>query len=121
MMRPLVLLVLFIIVLVSVRVDLTAGTIPQYDMTSGEQAEPSSTVHEEPEPPEEALTYQEVVVEPGQTVYSVVQKLHEPEPFTIPLHDVLVHFEQLNPGVSSHNLLAGEVYKFPVYMLQEAE
>ncbi|SER69249.1 hypothetical protein [Salipaludibacillus aurantiacus] len=121
-MRPIILLVILIIVIVSVRIDLTSGTIPFQQSAGMEEtgemndkySDPPEEL-EEPEEPSSPLPYQEVIVEPGQTVYGVVQRLHGEELFNIPLHEVLEDFEALNPDISPHHLLAGETYKFPLY------
>ncbi|PYZ94285.1 hypothetical protein CR194_01745 [Salipaludibacillus keqinensis] len=119
-MRPIILLIILGIVLFSIRIDLTSGTIP-----SNQMEEPfNQQIHIEDNEEESlanSLNYQEVIVEPGQTVYGIVQQLHESQSFNVSLHDVLYDFEKLNPEVSAHYLIAGEAYKFPIYVMPSTE
>lgn len=114
-MRPIVLLIIFVIVAFCIQVDLTSGTIPiSLSENEGIETDEVSSMEEEVQVPLD-LPYQMIIVEPGQTVYGIVQELHHQQSFAVPIHEVLEDFELLNPGVSAHQLLAHEQYKFPLY------
>ncbi|MCR6096746.1 hypothetical protein HXA31_04900 [Salipaludibacillus agaradhaerens] len=111
-MRPLILLCLIIIIGISVRIDLSAGTIPEQQTQSKQHLNTAeSTDHNN----ENTLFYQEVIVEENQSVYSIVQQLHPSDTFALSVEQVLTDFEVLNPGVVPYQLSAGNAYKFPVY------
>ncbi|MCR6110425.1 hypothetical protein HXA35_08785 [Bacillus sp. A301a_S52] len=111
-MRPLILLCLIIIIGISVRIDLSAGTIPEQQIQSQQHLNTAeNTAHNI----ENTLFYQEVIVEENQSVYSIVQQLHPRDNFALSVEQVLADFEVLNPGVVPYQLSVGNVYKFPVY------
>ncbi|WP_416149353.1 hypothetical protein ACM26V_24405 [Salipaludibacillus sp. HK11] len=114
-MRPIILLLIIITIAISVRIDLTTGTIPEKSTKEKSLQEELTENNEEMPLTISPLPFQEVMVEPGQTVYGVTQQLHDASNFAIPLGDVLFDFESLNPGISADKLIAGEVYKFPLY------
>ncbi|UTR14410.1 hypothetical protein MM221_17885 [Salipaludibacillus sp. LMS25] len=111
-MRPLILLCLVIIIGISVRIDLSAGTIPDQ---KGQPKSHLNTTEDTAHNIENTLFYQEVIVEENQSVYSIVQQLHPRETFALSVEQVLADFEVLNPGVTPYQLSAGNAYKFPVY------
>lgn len=114
-MRPIIILLIIVIVSISIRIDLTSGTIPKYN----NHPENNETTSEQEVPVDisELTTpdFQKVMVESGQTVYGITQQLHEAEGFTKSIQEVLEDFEALNPNIAAHELFAGEIYKFPIY------
>lgn len=111
-MRPIIAILLIIIIAFAVRVDLTAGTIPTNLAQNNVEQNPTSA---EENDMIVDMNNQVIIVETGQTVYGIVQELHEGQSFAIPIHEVLEDFEALNPGISAHQLIATEQYKFPLY------
>ncbi|WP_280768465.1 hypothetical protein [Salipaludibacillus daqingensis] len=122
-MRPLVILIIIVIVSVSIRIDLTSGTIPDNFISSS----PDQEIMKEPEeedsehPAMNPLAFQEVMVESGQTVYGITQKLHDSDSFNISVQEVLDDFEKLNPDTPAHELFADEIYKFPIYEINDEQ
>lgn len=120
-MRPIIILIIIIIVAISIRLDLTTGTIPQYNDDTIENTEVNSEQEvsiDELEPKSATNTspvFQEVMVESGQTVYGITQQLHGIDEFNVSIQEVSQDFEALNPNTVAHELMAGEVYKFPIY------
>ena len=59
------------------------------------------------------LSYQEVIVEPGYTVLSIVEHLHT-GPISASIQEVIFDFQELNPGVSAEKIQIGQTYLFPL-------
>ncbi|RKL68708.1 hypothetical protein CR203_01250 [Salipaludibacillus neizhouensis] len=114
-MRPIITILLIIIIGFCVRIDLTTGSIPTTLPQTSPENDSVSNEEESVVPPPVAIPNQVIIVEPGQTVYGIVQELHEGQPFAIPIHEVLEDFETLNPEISANQLIANEQYKFPLY------
>ncbi|MDE5413935.1 hypothetical protein [Alkalihalobacterium chitinilyticum] len=112
--------VIFIIVLFiicySIYYDLSTGTLPKAEEpttneTSSENY-PNIVVEEEPFPA------QEVVVQNGYTVLSIVEHLHE-GPVPASIQQIVYDFQELNPGVAADNIQVGKTYLFPLYAKSE--
>ncbi|ERN54796.1 hypothetical protein M3689_04610 [Alkalihalophilus marmarensis] len=112
---------IILIILYSVYYDLTIGTLP-----NGLTAAPEETVdieeaesvmtNEVSEEPVITEPFVEVVVEPGYTVLSIVEHLHEGiVPFPASIQEVIFDFKHLNQGIEPENIQIGETYKFPYY------
>ncbi len=115
------LFLIVLIILYSTYYDLTIGTLPN-GLTKQAQAineetevknqkldnniDPNTLVHNDP--------YQEVVVEPGYTVLSIVEHLHQ-GPISPSIQEIMYDFEQLNPGTKADSLQIGKTYLFPIY------
>ena len=67
----------------------------------------------EPFNPEEN-NHQEVVIEPGQTVLSIVEHLHD-GPYPATIQDVIYDFKELNNGIEPEDIQIGKSYLFPIY------
>ncbi|WP_017728342.1 hypothetical protein [Halalkalibacterium ligniniphilum] len=108
-MKQLGFLVLFVIVVYSAYYDLTIGTLPSY-----EQLRAAAAVGPSTENSELGIVYQEVVVEPGFTVLSIVEHLHDgPIPATI--QEISYDFKRLNNQLEPEEIQAGQTYRFPLY------
>ncbi len=57
--------------------------------------------------------YQEIVVQQGETVLSVLEKINGTLP--VPIDKAIQDFQKLNPHVDPMNIEADKSYKFPVY------
>ncbi len=119
-MRPILVLAIIIIFIASAYYDLNIGSIPEQssDITPESDLEVTETdsldVQADGDP---ALSYEEIIVEPGHTVYGIVQALHDHEqvPLTVQAEQVVNDFEALNPEVGAHQIIVGEAYRFPIY------
>lgn len=61
----------------------------------------------------EKQPYQEIVVQKGETVLSVLEKMNGTLP--VPIDEAIQDFQKLNPHVDPMNIEADKSYKFPVY------
>ncbi|WP_100372428.1 hypothetical protein [Bacillus sp. FJAT-45037] len=116
---------LVLVILYSVYYDLTIGTLPN-GLEATTQTEPVKPTTEPPPPAEESEEvttmnepFVEVTIEPGFTVLSIVEHLHEgngPVPATI--QEIIYDFKELNPGTEPESIQIGKTYKFPYYSNQ---
>ncbi|KMK75984.1 hypothetical protein AB990_12105 [Alkalihalobacillus pseudalcaliphilus] len=118
-MKKLLFIILTFITLTSIYYDLSVGTLPAKSNSSVEAAEKSELAHNANEPKKEhespsTLSYQEVIVEPGYTVLSIVEHLHT-GPISASIQEVIFDFQELNPGVSAEKIQIGQTYLFPLY------
>ncbi|UTR09390.1 hypothetical protein MM300_16000 [Evansella sp. LMS18] len=119
-MRPVLVLAIIILFIISAYYDLNNGTIPDNHYESNNTTE--NTEEKKDEHPENTSgqDYLEVIVEPGHTVYGIVRALHDTE-LTIPPYIVTEDFELLNPGTEAHRIQTGQAYRFPVYNSSESD
>lgn len=96
-----------IIVLYSVYYDLKIGTIPAIT-----HASEVKTPHEKTAKPSEP--YQLKVVQPGDTVLTVVEQLENGQ-LSVSIEKVINDFQKLNNGIKPEEIQIGQEYKFPVY------
>ncbi|MCM3761465.1 hypothetical protein M3212_11790 [Alkalihalobacillus oceani] len=97
--------------------DLSIGTLPNglTKAAETEQEEQSHPGGEQPVPPPLAQApYQEVIVEPGHTVLSIVEHLHE-GPIPASIQEIVYDFKELNQGLEPEDMQIGKVYRFPLY------
>ena len=120
-MKRIGLLLIILVILYSTYYDLTIGTLPNglkntvQANTEKETTLPLEQQIEEPESPNNNEAFQEVVVEPGYTVLSIVEHLHE-GPIPASIQEIIYDFEELNPGIKADSLQIGETYLFPLYL-----
>ena len=121
-MRPILVIVIILLFIMSTFYDLNIGTIPDRN-NDGAIETPADVEETEPSQSqgELSLSYQEIIVESGHTVYGIVKALHEEDGFVIPPHMVVEDFEALNPKVEAHKILIGQAYRFPVYSIDKAD
>lgn len=102
MKRIIVISTLILLVGLGIYFDLSVGTLPK--QTKSEQNAETVTI-----------PYQEVTVQAGYTVLSIVEHLHKQQvPATI--EQIIYDFEQLNPNVHPDDIQIGETYLFPIYV-----
>ncbi|MGY4690317.1 hypothetical protein [Salibacterium sp. K-3] len=102
-MKKTLFLFLFILLSISVYYDLTEGIL---DDTGDGGTAPSEVL-------DDARSV-EVTVESGQTVLSIIEKLHEgPVPVTI--DKITSDFQRLNDGTDPGNIQVDKPYRFPIY------
>ncbi|KHF41848.1 hypothetical protein [Halalkalibacter okhensis] len=110
---------IILVILYSTYYDLTIGTLPNGlshtashpQADSIEQldvAELQETMAEEFEP------FKEMVVEPGHTVLSIVEHLHE-GPISASIQEIVHDFQELNGGTKPEEIQIGKKYFFPIY------
>jgi hypothetical protein len=107
-MKKLFIPIILLISLYSVYYDLNVGTLPTKTLAAN-QSITSDDSNFSIEIPSEVI-----VVEPGYTVLSIVEELHN-EPVNATIQQIVVDFETLNPGTSANNIQIGKAYLFPVY------
>ncbi len=120
--------ILFIILLLFVRSvihDLSVGTFSEQvpsnkatEESSGEKSVVESPPIDStkanapntmPVDPYQKISY---TVQAGDTVLSITEQINEGH---VPIQQLLLDFEKLNPGANPHEIHIGETYFFPIY------
>lgn len=105
--------ILLLIIILGIRHDLTGGTL-----TEDESAHLAPPPSHNQEPVTNTATidepHQEVIIEPGQTVLSIVERLHGGQ-VDISIDQILIDFKRLNIEVNPNALQIGKSYRFPLY------
>ncbi|SDH49040.1 hypothetical protein SAMN05192534_10682 [Alteribacillus persepolensis] len=115
-MKKLLLFLLFLLICASLYYDMTEGTLTPSSVNN----DSSSNIEvptETSAPASNALEGKEkteVIVEPGQTVLSIVEQLHD-GPVPASIADISTDFQQLNNGIAPEDIQVDESYYFPVY------
>lgn len=110
---------IILLFLYSTYYDLTIGTLPSEISKASEPPDEQELIVESTEQKEtiteEAMTepFQAVTVEPGNTVLSIVEHLHE-GPYPATIQDIIYDFKELN-GIEPEEMQIGEEYLFPLY------
>ncbi len=112
-MKRLGLITITLIGLYSFYYDLSIGTLPK------QKTEAAEEYSIEPEPAQEPSAieknpYKEVTVEPGHTVLSIVERLHD-GPIPASIQEIVYDFKQLNHGMEPEEIQIGKAYRFPLY------
>ncbi|NEU30721.1 hypothetical protein GN156_07990 [bacterium LRH843] len=105
------------IILSSIYYDLTIGTLP--DIQASFDKTEQQTVLSIDETPTNAnmtstIPSQAIIVEPGYTVLSIVERLHE-GPIPASIQEIVYDFKQLNGGTEPEKMIVGNSYLFPLY------
>ncbi|KGA95537.1 hypothetical protein AJ85_02265 [Alkalihalobacillus alcalophilus ATCC 27647 = CGMCC 1.3604] len=115
-MKKFLFTIITFITLTSIYYDLTAGTLPEKNSTSAKAAQiQDETQTETTQVIDEVSLYQEVIVEPGYTVLSIVEHLHS-GPIPVSIQEVIYDFQQLNKGIEPEKIQIGHTYLFPLYL-----
>ncbi|WP_437182670.1 hypothetical protein [Shouchella shacheensis] len=96
--------------------DLTTGTLaqePHTEETSVANEERNEELNDSPAL-REGLSYQEVIIQPGQTVLSVVEHLHSSQ-IEASIDTIIEDFRTLNNGLEPNEIQIGQTYLFPQY------
>ncbi|WP_096201275.1 hypothetical protein [Bacillus sp. FJAT-45350] len=111
MKRLLVILIIFIIAYATYY-DLSAGTLPK---AVEENKQASDETPNENHDIQQTIPSEDVIVEPGYTVLSIVEHLHQGSvPVTI--QQVIDDFKMLNPEIQNPDeIQIGKTYMFPLY------
>ncbi|RSL30920.1 hypothetical protein D7Z54_23400 [Salibacterium salarium] len=102
-MKKMLLFLLFVLVCTSIYYDITEGTLTT---SSSPPSQPSDTLDDQ--------TMTKVTVESGQTVLSIVERLHD-GPIPVSIEQVSHDFKQLNDEIDPNNIKVDKSYHFPVY------
>ncbi|TMW73820.1 hypothetical protein [Alteribacter natronophilus] len=115
-MKQFFLFSLVVVLAFSVYYDLTEGTLPDQSAppAAEQQDEPAGEAVPAPQEPEEP-PYQEVIVQSGHTVYTIVQALHQGQVIEANFERIVTDFERLNPETDAHAIQTGQTYRFPLY------
>lgn len=100
----------------SIYYDLTTGTLPTKTIEAQVENDVAVTTEEQKEDEVEVTNdkrYVEVLVEPGYTVLSVVEHLHE-GPIPASIQEIVYDFKQLN-NIEPEQMKIGHTYRFPYY------
>ncbi|MFP7334123.1 hypothetical protein SFC23_12270 [Shouchella clausii] len=104
--------IVLVIVILGIHHDLTGGTFAE---EKGTPPAPLAVQVEEVQGEDEpSLPYQEVIIEPGQTVLSVVEHLHGRQ-VDRPIESIIADFRELNEQMEPNALQVGGRYRFPLY------
>ncbi|PYZ98648.1 hypothetical protein CR205_08745 [Alteribacter lacisalsi] len=110
---------LVVVLAFSVYYDLTEGTLPDRSGTGAADApelqEETPGAQEQEVPPPLEISYQEVIVQSGHTVYTIVQALHQGQVIEANFERIVTDFELLNPQTDAHAIQTGQTYRFPIY------
>ncbi|WP_070120658.1 hypothetical protein [Bacillus marinisedimentorum] len=88
--------------------DLTTGTLPANTVPAVHTAAAGKSGDDLD------IQYQNRVVKPGDTVLSVVEKIHGGTS-PVPIDEIISDFEALNPNGNLAALHIGKTYRFPFY------
>ncbi|UOE95708.1 hypothetical protein [Alkalihalobacillus sp. LMS39] len=105
-MKKLFYSLVIVLILYASYYDLSTGTLPEASATPSEQANPSQSPT--------TIPAQEVVVDSGYTVLSIVEHLHE-GPIRASIQEIIYDFKQLNDGIEPEDIQVGQTYLFPLY------
>ncbi|GIN10625.1 hypothetical protein J26TS2_04920 [Shouchella clausii] len=106
--------IVLIIVILGIHHDLTGGTFAEEKESRTPPTPLTVQVEEDQGENEPSLPYQEVIIEPGQTVLSVVEHLHGHQ-VDRPIESIIADFRELNEQMEPNALQVGERYRFPLY------
>ncbi|WP_054710934.1 hypothetical protein [Bacillus sp. JCM 19041] len=111
-MKRIVYLIIVVIVILGIYHDLSGGTLSDDPTVPTRSTTNTSQPKEIPEP--KSPMYQEVIIEPGQTVLSIVEHLHEGQ-INESIDTIINDFTKLNEEVNPNALQVGQMYRFPLY------
>ncbi|ARK29366.1 hypothetical protein [Halalkalibacter krulwichiae] len=110
-------ILIILVILYSTYYDLTIGTLPN-GLTEAAETNIDEMTTESLSDESENLVqfepFQEVTIEPGQTVLSIVEHLHE-GPISASIQEIVFDFQELNDGLKPEDIQIGKTYLFPVY------
>lgn len=106
-MKRFIIFLLILLVLGGIYFDLSKGTLPKKEGQTTEGPTATSVK-------ETSLPYQEVTVQAGYTVLSIVEHLHE-GPVQATIQQIIFDFKELNPGTDPDDIQIGKTYMFPLY------
>lgn len=102
-MKKIVLIgMLILLVGLGIYFDLSTGTLPGQQVKSTKREE---TVD---------LPYEEVTVQAGYTVLSIVEHLHKQQ-LPTSIEQIIDDFKTLNPNIHPDDIQIGKTYRFPLY------
>jgi hypothetical protein len=100
-----------VLVLYVIYHDITLGTLPKDNKENIAVQVSTSNVETE-------IPYFEKVVNPGDTVLSIVEKKSK-HPLSVSISKVIADFEKLNGETKPEEIQIGNTYKFPIYKKTE--
>ncbi|MCM2677820.1 hypothetical protein [Alkalicoccobacillus plakortidis] len=118
-MKRLFICIALFIVLAGVVADLRTGSLPDQSVKNSTRPVQTSSGQKaiETEVVEETTTEetsQEVIVEPGHTVLSVIEHLHQ-GPVPVSIQQIIDDFKELNGSLEPDEIQIGKTYLFPIY------
>ncbi len=102
-MKKLIALLFILLIGYSVFFDVTKGTLPSTDSI------PVTTNSDDKALP----SYKEIKIKSGDTLLTIMER--EEGKLVKPINTIMLDFQELNDGVSPHELQIGKTYKFPIY------
>ncbi|MDT8861747.1 hypothetical protein N0O92_16160 [Alkalihalobacillus sp. MEB130] len=107
---------IILVILYSTYYDLTIGTLPNGLSQTATPSQPEEVPELEVEETivEEFEPFREITVEPGHTVLSIVEHMHE-GPISASIQEIVHDFQTLNGGTKPEEIQIGNTYLFPVY------
>lgn len=104
-MKKILFLLIIALVCYAIYFDITKGTLPAFTA-------PHDII--EPNKNDSRLPYKEIPVQAGDTVLSILER--EEGHLSKPIEAIMKDFQELNNGVSPHDIQIGKTYKFPTYL-----
>lgn len=111
-MKRIVYLIIGVIVILGIYHDLSGETLSD-ESTVPTRSMTNTSMPKEIQQPESPM-YQEVIIEPGQTVLSIVEHLHEGQ-IDESIDTIISDFTKLNEEINPNALQVGQMYRFPLY------
>ncbi|MFZ4452018.1 hypothetical protein [Salibacterium aidingense] len=105
-MKKLLFICAFILLSASIYYDVTDGTLASPSSGDSDPSNTSTIIDEQ--------AGREVTVEPGQTVLSIVERLHD-QPVHVSIEKISNDFKEMNNGVEPTDIEVDKSYYFPVY------
>ena len=59
------------------------------------------------------MAYKEILIKPGDTLLSIIEK--DKEAKNQPIEEIISDFQSLNEGLQPENMQIGKTYKIPIY------
>lgn len=106
-MKKLMAIIISMLIVYIIYYDLRVGTLPLVQ-------EETKEAHAESVDNLITKTYVEMVVNPGDTVISIIEK-NENTAIKVPIAQIIEDFKSLNQNISPEKIQIGKTYKFPTY------
>ncbi|MDQ0205574.1 hypothetical protein [Alkalicoccobacillus murimartini] len=115
-MKRLFICIGLLILVAGIVADLKSGSLPDQSAIKPTQLNQSANQRQPIKEDQmmSTMSSQEVIVEPGHTVLSVVEHLHQ-GPVTASIQQIIDDFKALNHALEPDAIQIGKTYLFPIY------
>lgn len=111
-MKKIAAIITAFIVVYSIYYDLTVGTVPGIGKVTLASSSSSEIAEVQPLLNDDPFTL--IETKPGDTVLSIVEKLHQ-GPLPVPIDTIIQDFQELNQNLKPEKIQIGKQYKIPLY------